>query len=437
MRLKLPIIITGCIIVFVLIALFAPRGANQFAVYRPGWEITADLVAFQCKNVNIDTSKIDYNHDGIIDVKDKYLSLKNPGLLPMEPNSNIEVNPDSHTYGVPELKATVTNIRAETSLTQFNAPLSQNTGNYKYIIDYHRYLFDVQIVTNAHAVMNNNNPERGQAPGPTYYWEHETAETISWATDNNKGGSCIGKDFEGGLYARFACIPWGIIDQGPIPENYTFTGYWLGVMETVVQDERYNTVQGDPDDRDPAFGHQGFVRSIQSKEGPLNMFKDDGTYAAGLAEVPWEAAKILSPDIKSTVVIFLPFDIMAGAYSEFDGTACDNWGAITKILPVNYWLQYTVRVGCFVVKEYQAADPVISPDPNHVQPPESYVPYAVPTWWDQYGLIIIIVAVVIILGLIVLSLFFNIGLIAILTGGIFRMAQPYKLHRRRSFTRGE
>jgi hypothetical protein len=127
------------------------------------------------------------------------------------------------------------------------------------------------------------------------------------------------------------------------------------------------------------------------------MFQDDGTFTKAYAEVPWDVTKVLDPDIKSAVIIYVPFHLMAGAWEKYDD-GYDLWeGAIVEAKPVDYYLTYTVRMETLVVKEYTYREPSISPNPSPIKAPNDYVPYTVPTFWDKYGLWIIIGVVILVL----------------------------------------
>jgi hypothetical protein len=192
------------------------------------------------------------------------------------------------------------------------APLENKAGNFTYVTEYHEYLFDVQLRTIASV-----KGETGVTPWPggstTMIWTHETSATYQWVTNAGAGGDKIGKNVAGSVFIRFSTLPWGLLDYGEAPENYVFNGYWLGIMNAKIENFDYGIATKDIEITD-----KGWVRNVESIGSQLNMYKDDGTYAAAYTEIPWDTNKILDPDIKNVVIVEVPFDLMAGAYAKYD-----------------------------------------------------------------------------------------------------------------------
>src|SRR4030042_1151883 len=103
-----------------------------------------------------------------------------------------------------------------------------------------------------------------KAPLGANYWEHETSLPASWACFWGQGGTSIGKAFDGGVFARFSCLPWGMLDYGPI-ENYTFNGYYLGVMNAKIESHTWGKVA------DIETTYKEWVRNVEAVGSPLNM----------------------------------------------------------------------------------------------------------------------------------------------------------------------
>jgi len=207
-------------------------------------------------------------------------------------------------------------------------------------------------------------------------------------------------------------LPWGIPNFEPAPEGYVFKGYWLGIMNAKLEDYSYGKC-------DPSLeeNHKGWVRNVESVGSQLNMYLDDGTFAASYGQVPWDITKVLDPDIENAVVVYLPFDLMAGAYEKWDLNAVFPLsGAIVECKPVDYYLTYTVRIEGLVIREYESRDPALPENPSPIEPPEDYVPYTAESFFSKYAMWIVIFGIVIVAFLFVGSFFFNIGLFSMFRG---------------------
>lgn len=364
------------IIVLAVIAISLVTGYRQ-STYRPGWELATELLALQSNNLN--------------------------EIHKSDPTANIQWDADDSEYGLPDVKATVSDIREETPKMPYQ-PLEADYEDYKYIVEYHEYLFDVQVRTKATVVLHH-------AGFPTNEWWHETAMPYEWREALGSGGNHIGISFDGGCYARFSCLPWGIPNFGPIPENYTFQAYWLGIMNAKVEEYTYGKCNPDVEE-----SHNGWVRNIESVGSQLNMYQDDGTFATAYARIPWDITKVLDPDIENSIVVYLPFELMAGAYEGWDLHAVFPFsGAIVECVPVDYFVTYTVRIEGLVIREYKARDPALPENPSPIEPPEDYTPWNPPSFFDKYGIWIILIAVIIVGGFFFVTVLAGVGL-----GSIFR-----------------
>ena len=401
---------------------------STFGVYRrPGWEIATDLVAFDVEGAiantpvnppdytptvtevyrgwniysyfevgasfpkfyaqkgTVTSPKFDYIYKckTWIDQQEGGMWLS---IFKFDPASNLQHDFDNPAWGMPDIIATAGDVREEMSAWPY-APLESDVGNYKYVTTYHEYLFDVQIKTLADMSSVDANGTR--------VWTHETSMPFQYQTQTGAGGIYKGKEIKGKVYVRFSTLPWGFLDYGPIPDNYSATNvYWLGVMNAKCEEIDTGLAAQNIDESDVI--DKGWARGIESTGGPLNMMDDDGTFAVPYAKVPWDANKVLDPDIQSTIIVELPFDMMAGAIPVWDRWAFMGGGAIAQCKPVDYYLTYTVRMECLVVKEYAARDPGLPANPSRIDPPQDYVGYQIPSFWDKYGLWIIIGAVLVI-----------------------------------------
>lgn len=401
------------VLLIVLIVLLLEGGieGHKFSTYRPGWELSTDLVGFEVNGqVTHTPSATSWTESG----------SPAPGaggvgaVYRFESSSNLQWDFDDADYGMPDIKATSSDLREETPKIPYS-PLQNDVAKFRYITEYHEYLFDVQIRTVAGVT---GKVEASGWMEQTMVWTHETSMAFQWLTNAGPGGDKIGKPFDGGVYVRFVCKPWGIPDQSNAPANYTFKGYWLGVMNAKVEKAPSGVATPDIEITD-----KGWVRNIESVGSQLNMFEDDGTFGKAYTEIPWDTSKVLDPDIKSAVIVYLPINLMAGAWAKYD--ASYNWynGAVVECKPVDYYVTYTVRMETLITKEYEFRDPGISPNPSPIQTPKDYVPYTALTFWDKYGFWIIVIAIIVV-GLLVLGSFFTLPLLSNVLG-VFRYCDVY------------
>jgi hypothetical protein len=232
--------------------------------------------------------------------------------------------------------------------------------------------------------------------------------------------SKIGKPFEGNVYTRFSCLPWGIPNYAIDNKNYSFNGYWLGIMSAVVESDIYGRIEGSPE---PSPIAQPATKKIMSSN--LNMFQDDGKYADPYKNIEWDISKVLDPDIKNTVIIQIPFNVLAGAHAIFD-VRYNLWvGSITELKPVDVFVLYTIRVDALVVKEYEFRDPAIPPNPSPIEVPKEYTPATELSFFEKYGLWIIIGFIIILIVVWVFASIAGIGFFSLLSGP-FRFTKGVK-----------
>jgi hypothetical protein len=351
----------------------------SFTTYRPGWEVSTELVA-----IDID--------DSLGPTIRRYPPQM---LFKFSPTSNWQYDYDYVEFGMPDLKVTVGDVREPSSKFPY-APLENKVGNFTWITEYHEYIFDVQLRTIASVKGQVGAGSGGLVQ--TTIWTHETSMVHQWVDNFGAGGDKIGKNVAGSAFIRFSTLPWGLLDYGIAPANYTFNGYWLGVMNAKIENYDWGVAT-----KDAKITDNGWARNVESIGSQLNMYKDDGQYATAYTEVPWDINKILDPDIKNVVIVEVPFDLMAGAYARYDAWAYLGNGAIVELKPVDYYLTYTIRMECLVTKEFEFRDPGTPPNPSPIDKPVDYVPSVDRTFWDLYGIWIIIGAVLFVILLIILT----------------------------------
>ena len=364
-----------------IIALLLFGGFTQTTFYRPGWEIKSEIVAMDYKG------RI-FGPEVSPDTSDGQDWPWGPGtdrnVFDVYGSSMWRFDYDVEAYGLPDIEVMISDVRKKEGIWPY-ADLEQVFDEYLYVVSYTEYLFDVQIRTVADA---NQYQTTG---GEGHCWQHETSCPYEYHKNFGSGGDKIGEPYEGCAYLRFVVHPWGLPDFTPAPENYTFQSYWAGVMNMKLEGREWGKVETSGDTV-ANENHAGYVRGLPSDGSQLNMYQDDGSFARAYSEVPWDINKVLDPDIKSSIVVQLPFEILAGAYEDFSWVGCSGLGAINHLFPVDYWVTATIRVETFIVKEYYGGrDPQGPVNPSPIQPPEDYFPVHIPGFWERYWLPILII----------------------------------------------
>jgi len=332
----------------------------------PGWELYTEIVGIQYGDVK--------NYADVIDW---------------------QIDVDEGGWGLPDIKVRISDVREQMPKLPY-ATTEYKVKNFTYTLNYHEYIFDVQIRTVA------NLKDVGD-----YCFEHETrmpfnwhSKTLSGTNKDAQGDAKIGVNFVGGTFVRFSCSPWVGFDQGQAPgSQYVFNTYWLGVMNAKVEKTSVSKCVEDLPEN-----WAGWVRGIEPVGGQLTMFEDSGVFGETYGSIPWDTTKVLSDRINSKVVMYLPFDIMAGAYEKWSGDMDLGRGAIAEAKPIDYALTYTVRIEAVVVKEWEARNPAISPNPSPVEPPKDYVPHTELSWLEENWFTVAIIIVVFITVLIILAI---------------------------------
>ncbi len=397
------------LIIATIVILFLLAGTHglNFDTYPSGWEIKAEVVGVGLTGLS----------QGSPPAPSVYVHVGDTGewVKPYDRTARAQWDFDDPWYGYPDVLVETGNIREEISPSGYgSSPSEYNLDKFKYVIQYHEYLFDVNIRTVASVRVDPN----GDHPG---YWDHETSMPHSWANSLGSGGDKVGKEIFGNVYVRFANIPWDL-NYTNAPAGYVAVsnGYWLGVMDSTLETKQGGKV-------DSAYQLQenfgGAAQGVASGNSRFTMSADDGTFIKSYGNIAQgDQNKILSPNIKNTVIVQLSYGLLAGADDAYDAGAYNlNWGGgtfgmITDVKPIDYFIQYTVRMECVVIKEYMQRDPALSPNQAPVQKPLDYVSGNVPSWWDQWGLWIIIGGIIVCV-LLVAGTFLGLPLISLILGG--------------------
>jgi len=209
-------------------------------------------------------------------------------------------------------------------------------GNKTYYLDYHIYLYTVTIRTIADKVQYVFSPWVPQ-------YKHETSFPYEgWnGPFGGVGTTYVGKKFQGGAYTKFVISPWNGGSYRSAPNSsYILDNCWAGVMNTYVLYRSLGQVTnqwGEMPNPDP----QGntFVGAGLDQGNQVPMFADDGTFGTPAPITNWDPNVTPDTRISSTVVHYLPVDMLAGAK-----LTADMWGIMQNLSPCDVYVQYTLRV---------------------------------------------------------------------------------------------
>lgn len=381
MGLKLPIVLVlGAIVV---LALFFGLGGSGFRLsvggergtsYVSGWEIFSQPVGLQMKIGNY------------------FTPIRNI-------QGETKYDFDTYNYGVPDIEWNSGGPRTKTTAWPY-AEIERKYGDYLYVCERVDYEFEVTINTEATVELVDSNNHK--------FW-HETSMPYEYQGFGTQGGNHVGKNFDGSLYVRFGCNPW--MNYAPTQKaNYTFTDYWFGVMDCYIEDTVWGQMEPGL-----AFTHAPDVRGLADENSHPPMFYDNASYVEAYDTVPWDATKVLDPDIASKVIIKLPFDMLAGAREQWHGGVIGYDSYIEAVYPVDVYATYTILVQGMVVREYTASVPQGGESPK-LQPPRDWVPVKEPSWLDMNNYWLWI-GLAVLVAIVILAIITPVG--AMLLGMIF------------------
>jgi len=338
----------------------------------------------------------DLNGNGVVDIYDLTTTTGHVGYSMYQgiyetSGTKVRHDFDVATWGLPDIEVTVSDVRKKDMEPFANITVE----GFDYELESVEYLFDVKFRTIADAV---------REVGDSTTWLHETAMGFEWKTNIiGTGGSRIGQEFSGGAYVKYSCNPWGMEDYGV--NTATFKRFWYALMnmkvESVAMGQVENVGGAIPENE---IQHKGWGKGLATAGDQLNMIPENPKLGGVYSPVPWDPQKILDPDMRSSAIVYLPVDMFAGAKDTYDQWFNSGLGGITNVLPIDYYVIYTVRVETCLVREFEG--PIINPDPSPLNPPIDYTPYTPTTFWDKYGTwIIIAVIAIIVLALVFAWLF--------------------------------
>ena len=405
------LLVTGLGIVLILFVVFGYQGTGGFrlSTYTSGWELDAQIVGVDWDN----NTGSGHPSQGSPSPFSKIVPLN---IYQTDPRTLISYDFDDPDCGTPNIQASVSSVRnysgKEAGPYELRRdPIEKRYENWTYQAVCYWYFFDLQVVTKADV--------KGASIGGTNVWTHETAMPFQFQTNVLTGGMGVGKPWQGSFFVRFSCKPWANPYYQPKMDNYTFRGYWFGIMDAYIINCELGNVEGAPDDN-----YKGWARPAQSVNSRPNKYLDDGVYAKALPSVPWDESMIISKDVQSTCIVELGADLFAGACAEYSPTAYAMVGAIVEMKPTDYYLTYTVGLQCYVVNTFEQNILPSSGNTGPIETPKTYVPSTGMTFWEQYGIWIIIGLIcLVVVGLV----FFWIGMpLFIVLGARSRQCNPYK-----------
>lgn len=336
------------------------------SVYPPGWEMYNQIGALRHNDAVLDDEG-DFTH----------------------PNERMgvywKVDLDEENYYVPTIQVEMGDLR-HVDFMGNELPASQpadsfvyERGNYSYYLDYHIYLYTVTIRT----VADKERVGGGGIITPRF--EHETSwphEQWTPIFGDNGYNEKIGEQFSGGAYVKFIIDPWQGFTYRDPPEaeegyRYDLEGCWAGVMNTYVFDRLMGQVdnqwgQSPTPDNEALF----FIRGGLDRGNQVPMFTDDGSYGTIAPKVDWDPS--ITPDerIESTVVQYLPVQMLPGAklHHKWDGTVDD-------IYPCDVYVMYTLRVDVLTSHGFVLHSAEQPPDPV---PPGDFFAWCESFWDDVF-----------------------------------------------------
>ncbi|MCJ7424725.1 hypothetical protein MUP01_10735 [Candidatus Bathyarchaeota archaeon] len=338
-------------------------GLPKYGLVVPGWEIYDQVAAIRHND----------------EVKSEESDFTSPKEL-MGVYWKVDVD-DPH-WGVATLMVQVGDIRhidftgTPTPNAQPAATMTVTRGNNTYYLDYHIYSYVVTIRTVA-----DFHQYRTYADLPV--WEHETSwphEMWDWYTDHGLN-TYVGTQFDGGVYTKFVISPWTGVSYRTGPNSsYQLSGCWAGVMNTYIMPggKELGTIDNQWG-RKPTADANAQPRVVGGLDGgnQVPMFEDDGTLGNPATPVPWDDNLNPESRIRSTVVQYLPVQMIPGAY-----IALDMLGGATQIDPLDVVCRYTLRIDVLQSHNFTLITAIKPPEPDW---PSDYFGWAESFWTNLFA----------------------------------------------------
>lgn len=294
-----------------------------------------------------------------------------------------KVDIDAPTWRIPTIMSELSDVRhtdfAGRDLTydKYVDTRTVTIGNDTFYLDYHIYTFTINIRTVADKqVVSISDPVN-----PTRVY-HETAWPYIGQDGLIFGGGHLsgqehGMQFNGGVFVKFVINPWRGVPERTAPNSsYYLSNVWAGIMNAYVISKSEGKVANQWGSiPNPVADAQPFVKGGLDEGAQVPMFEDDGTFGKPATTVNWGPNVTPDTRIESTVVLYLPTQLMPGA-----DTHHDVFGNVDDIYPIDVNVQYTVRVDVLQTHDYTLQG---SNKPPALTWPHDYFGWA-QDWWTSF-----------------------------------------------------
>jgi len=106
------------------------------------------------------------------------------------------------------------------------------------------------------------------------------------------------------------------------------------------------------------------------------MFADDGAFGPELPHVDWDPHVTPSTRIYSTVIQYMPMELLAGT-----SLSLDAWtGIMQDMYPCDVYIQYSFRIDVLQVHDFVLKTAVNPPNPTT---PQDYFTWT-QAWWQNF-----------------------------------------------------
>lgn len=338
-----------------------PLKLYPYSLVSPGWEI--------------------YDQIGAIECNDQIYSQAAQFTSPRELKGVYwKVDVDDPDCSVPTLMIEIGDIHhvdftgRDTPNDQPASTLTFTRGNYSYYLDYHIYLYTVTVRTVADKIMYQS----GNVLVPPSF-KHETSFPYEWWNGIWGGGGTtyVGKKFQGGVYTKFVISPWkGGTYRNPPNASYILDKCWAGVMNTYILSRKMGQIENNWGTMpEPDRQAQMWVKASLDVGNQVPMFVDDGSFGTPAPTVNWDPTVTPDTRISSTVVQYMPMEMLAGAKLNLDA-----FGLMQDMYPCDVYIQYSYRIDVLQVHDFVLKTAVNPPWP---QTPQDYVTWSM-GWWEGF-----------------------------------------------------
>jgi len=229
-------------------------------------------------------------------------------------------------------------------------------GNKTYYLDYHIYIFTVAVRTLADRTQYGRVPVPPNPLVTVPVWKHDTSwehECWTGVLGGDLGyNTYVGEMFKGGWYTKFVIDPWKGVPYRIPPEppegSYYEVDAWAGVMNSYVHAITADQVKNQWGEMPTPLGDaQIWYKGGLPQGAQIPMFQDDGTFGTPAPTIDWNPDLQPDEDIFSTIVLYLPMELQAGA-----DTHNGAYGEADALYPCDVQVFYTVRMDVLMTHEF-------------------------------------------------------------------------------------